>query len=561
MPEIDEKASLATNRYENEAIDTEEAFSPWDFDKIFDYIGHIGKQQKLYSLIIYTGAFCAGANGLAPTFLNYITLNDDKKPVFADNSTHCDNYTKYMDVDTGKPLNPEDDGGFTKFAENEYFEETVTMKFNLICDREALSELEKSVYFAGQLVSSILAGLIGDNYGRKLPVLLSSILVSIATLVTAFTESYTIYMICRFFISFCIIAGLNCYVMLMELVGPKVREPMGLAVQSAFAFGYIALSFICMGLTHYTQLIYILTLINVLPALVYFVVPESSRYLLSRNKIKEAKEILVNLGKKNGASESQINELKKHVDEYSVQSVQNTTKTNDEDSEDRIYSTLDLFRHSKYLTLSTLQLCFLWGTVSLVFFGISLNINKMPGNLYVTNTVSGLAEFIAALTLAPFLVTRYPFKQTLGYTYLAGSAFFLATYLALIYQTDRDAWILVTACCFFAKFFFSATFAIIYNYTAALFPTAIRGNGMSLSSASARFGSVVAPLLMILAIWIKDTFGCQEVIMLLYMIIGILSFIVCQGLVEVFGKPMIMSFDDFDRTARDQRQNNRLCGF
>ena len=50
-----------------------------------------------------------------------------------------------------------------------------------------------TVYFFGQATASLVAGLIGDNFGRKLPVLVFGILVILASFLASYTTNYTVY--------------------------------------------------------------------------------------------------------------------------------------------------------------------------------------------------------------------------------------------------------------------------------------------------------------------------------------------------------------------------------
>ena len=53
-------------------------------------------------------------------------------------------------------------------------------------------------------------------------------------------------------------------------------------------------------------------------------------------------------------------------------------------------------------------------------------------------------------------------------------------------------WPIVT-CAMIGKFCISASFAIVYVYSAEVFPTVLRTTGVGSSSMCARIGSIVAP--------------------------------------------------------------------
>lgn len=531
-------------------------YDDWKYDDIYEYIGQLGKQQKIYIALLFSGSFMVGLNSIADTFLMIVAGNDPTNPTFADPNLNCTGYTNFMDPNTGLPLDPEiGDSGYLSLADNGYLNSTAVSHFNLICDRATQIEFVSSIYFGAQIIASLLSGILADNFGRKIPILISSVLTAAATFMSGMTNSWPIYMACRAITAMCLIHALNCYVMIVELAGPKYREQFGIYVQVSFASGNLVLSPIAYFIREYSDvggdyksMIQILGLLNLIPILVYFVCPESTRYLLSRGKFDQVVKILTDIADKNKISEFKKRQLIQHLENYKLTS-EWKNRTSVTSSDEKTYTFIDLFRHSTSMTVSIVKSLFLWATVSLVFYGVTLNVNRMPGNLYITNIISALGEAIACSTLAPYIVSRYPFRTTLGYTYLGAAVALFLTYLAILYS-EAGEWLLITFCCFFGKFFIATTFSIIYNYTAGLFPTAVRANAVSFSSAAARFGSTVRPYVSILAMMIFEMYGFNDTILLMYMGLSFVSFLVCRTLVEIFNRPMIMSFDDYDKAAK-----------
>ena len=50
---------------------------------------------------------------------------------------------------------------------NEYFDETLSTKLNLVCDRKYLKTLLDTILIIGLLFGSLMGGAIGDKIGRK----------------------------------------------------------------------------------------------------------------------------------------------------------------------------------------------------------------------------------------------------------------------------------------------------------------------------------------------------------------------------------------------------------
>ena len=87
----------------------------------------------------------------------------------------------------------------------------------------------------------------------------------------------------------------------------------------------------------------------------------------------------------------------------------------------------------------------------------------------------------------------------------------------------------------------AASFAIVYNFTAELFPTPVRGNAVALGSSAARIGGAISPLVLRLYEWKSYLPG--SVMSVLAISAGLLTFL----LPETRDKPLPMTFAEADR--------------
>ena len=96
-------------------------------------------------------------------------------------------------------------------------------------------------------------------------------------------------------------------------------------------------------------------------------------------------------------------------------------------------------------------------------------------------------------------------------------------------------------CSLIGKLAISASFAIIYNLTAELFPTQVRANAIGICSMTSRIGGIISPVFISLydvVSWLPGTlFGGFAIAA------GLLSFF----LPETLGEPMLMNFEDANR--------------
>ena len=119
------------------------------------------------------------------------------------------------------------------------------------------------------------------------------------------TYSYAIYAVSRFIIA-CGTRGINVtgFVLGMEMMGPSKRTFAGIVIEYFFAIGQLIL--VAIAYTNYVLLgwtwraLAIILIIPCLPFLSYFfILPESPRWLLSKNRPDDALKILENVAKTN----------------------------------------------------------------------------------------------------------------------------------------------------------------------------------------------------------------------------------------------------------------------
>merc|ERR1712130_745906 len=138
----------------------------------------------------------------------------------------------------------------------------------------------------------------------------------------------------------------------------------------------------------------------------------------------------------------------------------------------------DLFK-TPHLRKSTLIMFYLWFTN---------NLGKLvPGNLHMNMMVSGALE-ILAYTVAIFAFLKLGRRFSLSsFMAFAGAALLLTQ--ATENQTAK------TVLAQLGKFAITASFAMVWQYGAEIFPTQVRNIGLGSSSFVSRLGSISAPFI------------------------------------------------------------------
>ena len=245
---------------------------------------------------------------------------------------------------------------------------------------------------------------------------------------------------------------------------------------------------------------------------------------MSQGRIKEAENILRKIEEENGYHNSEQIHLKLETKRI---------KGGGEASQRGI---MDLFTHKSVCVITAIMML-LWCVTSMVYYGLALNVKHLGGSLYVNFILGSLIE-LPSFVVTQFLLSRLGRRLSLFCLLLSGSfSCFLCMFLQLQGGHNVTA-ISMTALA--GRFCISASYAVLYVYSAELFPTVVRNAGMGVSSLSARVGGMVAPFIVLLG----DHHTSLP--MLVFACTALLAGIVGLRLRETQGKRMPETFDDIE---------------
>ncbi|CAB1440295.1 unnamed protein product [Pleuronectes platessa] len=305
------------------------------------------------------------------------------------------------------------------------------------------------------------------TFGRRFVVLLSLLQLLLCGVVAAFSPNIYVYIVIRFLGGMSNSGiGANAFVIGGEWSDSSKFALCTIAAHSTFPLGLMIMSGIAYLIRDWRilQLVLFCPLVLVL-GLFYWILPESARWLLTQGKKKEAIKEICRAAKVNG----------RKVPEDLVDRLEaaGTSKRG---------NMLDIFRIS-YLRKRALVMSFIWFATNLMYYGLSLNVGNFGLDIYLTQFIFGLVEIPAYLGTLPFI-------QHFGRRICQSGVLIFA-----------DLPQVVTAIAVLGKFAVSASFSIVYVYTAELYPTVVRQNGVGLSTMCSCVGGILAPLVRLLDVY------------------------------------------------------------
>ncbi|MGZ3280736.1 MAG: MFS transporter [Caulobacteraceae bacterium] len=335
--------------------------------------------------------------------------------------------------------------------------------------------------YAGMMIGTILFGMVGDKKGRRPTLMTAVLLFAVPTIAMAFIQSVPIMTVLRF------IGGLglggcmpNAAALLAELT-PQRNRPMavtsgivGIPIGGTLG-GFIASA---VPAEHWQNLYLLAGLIPVaIAVLMFFVMPESPRYLAVR---EERKADLVKLMAKFG------NPIDPNIP--AVDALDKPAKIK--------IGVGTLF--SKEFLRDTIGL---WGAMFFTLLSVYGVINWLPAILGEAKypgpmTGTGLMWFnvggiIAALGGAACF-NRFGSKASL--MVLAAGAIAASLWLYFIPLDPTQSPTLLLAALFFQGGFINAVQTTMYALAAFVYPTEMRGAGVGWAVGFGRIGSIISPL-------------------------------------------------------------------
>ncbi|XP_069134928.1 organic cation transporter protein-like [Argopecten irradians] len=524
------------------------------FDDILKTIGEFGKYQKILYFLLCMCSISAALHMVISVFLMGTPTHRCAIPGYANDTfaiqspfhralinrlippskdetldyAKCELYDRTLDGDD----NSTHLKACSKWVyDQSIFINTFVSEQDIVCEDKLKTSHAQMIFFGGVLVGAIGLGSLSDIIGRKKTLYLSFLLLLGSTLGVAWAPDFITFCILRFLVgTACAGMFMTAFVIGMELVGPSKRVWAGIVIEYFFAVGLVILGGVGYAFKEWKYTEITCSAPAVLFLLYWWFIPESPRWLISQGKIDEANKIIQKAAK---------------VNKVTIPEKILTADSIEEPETGRLWH---LFT-SRVLLVRTLIIFFNWAVVSMVYYGLSLNTGNLGGDFYVNFLLSGLVEF-PAYTLCLVLLDRVGRRLLHAACMILGGIACIVTLFPMIYADESLQPITVTLA-MLGKVGAAAAFAVIYVWSAELYPTVVRNAGMGASSSCARIGGMIAPYIADLSKVIEGNFG-RAVPLVVFGAASVVAGIMSLWLPETNNKHLPESLEDGRRFGRKE---------
>ncbi|XP_063704747.1 beta-alanine transporter [Culicoides brevitarsis] len=403
------------------------------------------------------------------------------------------------------------------------FKATVISEWNLVCDKDYYTTLALVLFGVGGLIGNYIFGYLQDSWGRRPSFYTYLMIEVVACALSAVAPNFVIWLALRVVVGLTVPAILaSPYVLAIELVGPDKRSFCTLISNISYSIGLVLLS----GVVYLVRSWRMLSLAVSVPLLVLLtcfpVLPESPRWLVAIGDYRRAAKIMRKIAR--------VNKKTLPVNYEGVLRGKMEKAGTVTTIQKQLYGISDLFA-TKNMCKKTLIITFIWFANTSVYVGLSYYAPALGGDEIWNFFLAGAVELPTYFILWPSM-HYFGRRWVLCVSMMIGGIACLATFLS---QDDKATTLLLYCV---GKMGISSAFVVLPLAASELYPTVVRGLGMSFSSVIGMIGPIVIPVI--------NHMGSEMMVLPLLIMGALLTLggFVSLLLPETMGQPLPQTIDD-----------------
>ena len=343
-------------------------------------------------------------------------------------------------------------------------------------------------FFIGNMIGVLLLGPFSDWFGRKTAYLTTVSLWMVFGISGYFATNRYVWLVIRFFcgamsLSFNTAKCAYCFELTSGKWKSRVAHYFG---ELPWQLGHLTLGLLVYIIPNMQTLELFIGLSALIFMPLWFILPESPRWLISKGKLKEGQHVLLTACKWN---KKPMDRVEKEIETF--ESGQKSEET--ERSGGMMH---DLFK-TPGVRRNSIVIIFCWLAFSMGYFGLIYNTPSFDANIYLVFVVPALMGIPVSL-IQPYFDNKFGRKNMMTLPLVTAGILLLIT-TGIPKGDPIGNWSVIvlawlgTGCCGMA-------FGMGYIFTLELYPTLYRTTALGMASAGARIGSLLSPLIAMLSV-------------------------------------------------------------
>ncbi|XP_045769453.1 organic cation transporter protein-like [Maniola jurtina] len=355
---------------------------------------------------------------------------------------------------------------------------TVVYEFDLAC-QDWLRALAGTLNSIGTLLVLPITGYISDHFGRRFALVISVLNLGIFGLIRAFSVNYTMYLILQI-LQTTLGAGVysTAYIFATELVGQKYRVVTSATSSALFGLGQVILGSVAWLIPPWRSMLMALNIPCLLIISYYWLLSESLRWLLSKHKFSEAKDVLQTVARLN----------KTNISDKSLSTLLKSSENSVTAPKFEGPGLVRTIIRSPVLLRRVCTTPIWWITAIFVYYGLSINSTGLSDTIHLNYILTCGVE-IPGFYTAVLVLDKIGRKATISSCYLICA---ICNIAFVFIPSEMTVFRLIIY--LLGKFSVSTAMTSLYLFTSELYPTEFRHTLLAFSSMVGRIGSITAPL-------------------------------------------------------------------